>query len=247
MQIIIAPAKKMVVAQDTFAVQGQPQYLQEAATLLAAMQRLSLKEAQALWRCSDQLAQAAYRRLLATTLAGPQTPALLAFSGLAYQAMAPDLFTEPALAFAQANLRILSGFYGVLRPFDGVVPYRLSLDERLAVGDHRDLYAFWGARLYAALDFGHGPVLDLASKEYSRAVVPYLKPGEALVAVVFAQLVDGRPKVKATLAKQARGAMVRYLAEHQVTTLAGVTGFDDPRYRFDPECSSDRELVFIQR
>ncbi|WP_225047496.1 peroxide stress protein YaaA [Lacticaseibacillus kribbianus] len=247
MQIIISPAKRMVQDLDSFVPVSRPMYIEEATTLLAAMKRLSRPAAQALWRCSDRVADAAYKTLQNSRLDGPLTPALMSFVGLQYQAMAPDLFTAPALDYVQTHLRILSGLYGVLRPFDGVVPYRLSLDEALAVGGARNLYDFWGARLHAGLAFGPGTVLDLASVEYSRAVTPYLTPGQALVPVVFGRVVGGRVRVQATHAKQARGAMVRFLAEHQVTALADVAAFDDPRYRFDAARSDRAHLVFTER
>lgn len=242
---MIAPAKKMVVAPDDFAVRDQPEYLAQTQQILTALRRLTYPQAKALWRCSDRLARPNYDWLHKLELTRELTPALIAYSGIQYQYMAPDLFTAPALAYVQANLRILSGFYGILRPFDGVVPYRLEMQAKLAVGGAQDLYAFWGERLYRALQFDQGPVVNLASQEYTKAVTPYLTAQDQLIEVTFGSLVDGQVKVKATLAKMARGAMVRYLAEHQVTDVAGIRQFDHPDYRFSQERSTARHLVFI--
>jgi cytoplasmic iron level regulating protein YaaA (DUF328/UPF0246 family) len=246
MQIIIAPAKKMRVATDDFAPTAKPEFLAQATTLLGCMQNLPLPEMQAIWQCSDKLARTAYATLQDTKLTGSLTPAIMAYVGIQYQSMAPELFTEPALAYVQKHLRILSGFYGVLRPFDGIVPYRLELQSKLPVNSAADLYRFWGSHLHDALDFTNGPVLNLASKEYSRAIATHLRPGEQLIDIVFGRLEQGRVKMRATRAKQARGAMVRFMAENNVQDLASLEQFDDPQYRFAPQLSSDKQLVFLE-
>lgn len=246
MQIIIAPAKKMRVATDDFAPTAKPEFLAQATTLLGCMQKLPLPEMQAIWQCSDKLARTAYATLQDTKLTEPLTPAIMAYVGIQYQSMAPELFTEPALAYVQKHLRILSGFYGVLRPFDGIVPYRLELQSKLPVNSAADLYRFWGSRLHDALNFANGPVLNLASKEYSRAIATHLRPSEQLIDIVFGRLEQGRVKMRATRAKQARGAMVRFMAENNVQDLASLEQFDDPQYRFAPQLSSDKQLVFLE-
>lgn len=131
MKIIIAPAKKMQVAPDDFAVQGQPQYLAQTNQILRRLRELTYAEAHQMWRCSDKLDRTNYDWLqrLELTQNQNQTPAVMAYSSLQYQAMAPDLFTVPALAYVQVHLRLLSAFYGVLRPFDGIVPYRSTAND----------------------------------------------------------------------------------------------------------------------
>lgn len=244
-KIIIAPAKKMVVDTDTFAVEQLPQYLPQTTAILNALRQLDYPEAKALWHCSDKLAQPNYAWLQKLDLTHALTPALLAFSGIQYQYMAPDLFTAPALDYVRSNLRILSGFYGILRPFDGVVPYRLEMQSKLTVTGHKNLYTFWGDRLYHGLTRDSEPIINLASQEYAKTIMPYLQPSQPFVTITFASLVDGRLKTKATLAKMARGAMVRYLAEHAVSTVAGVTHFDHPDWQYAADRSTAEQIVFI--
>lgn len=244
MQLIIAPAKKMQVDQDSFAPTTWPQYLAEAQVLLNALRRLSYDEVKAVWRCSEQLAKPNYAWLHHMALQKEVSPAVMSYVGIQYQSMAPGLLTEAGLTYLSAHLRILSGFYGVLRPFDAVVPYRLELGSRLPVGRAKNLHDFWGDRLYRALDWT-GPVVNLASNEYAKAVTPYLQPTDRFVTVVFGTLKDGKIKTRATYAKQARGAMVRFAAEHQLTTPAGLKAFDDPRYRYAATYSTRDRLVFL--
>ncbi|AWP45543.1 peroxide stress protein YaaA [Levilactobacillus brevis] len=245
MKMIIAPAKQMAVDLDNFAPETQPQFQSQAQQLLEVLRQLTYPEAQQLWHCSDKLAQRNFDWLHQMDLTRQVTPALLSYRGLQYQYMAPDLFTAPALDYVRHNLRILSGFYGLLRPFDGIVPYRLEMQARLSVGEATNLYAFWGDRLYHALAAPTEPIINLASQEYAKAITPYLQPNQPFITVVFASLVNGKLKTKATLAKMARGAMVRYLAENQVTTIEAVKDFDHPDYRFDASHSTSERLVFV--
>ncbi|GAX00559.1 peroxide stress protein YaaA [Secundilactobacillus silagei] len=245
MQIIIAPAKKMVINTNDFEIQDLPIYIEETRQILQKMQTFSYEEAHNMWRCSDKLARPNYAWLQKMNLSDQLTPAIISYTGIQYQYMAPDLFTAPALAYVQANLRILSGFYGILRPFDGVTPYRLEMQAAIQVAGTRNLYQFWGQRLYQALSFDQGPVLNLASQEYAKTITRYLQPNDQLVDVVFGSEVAGKLKTKATLAKMARGEMVRYLAEHNIQDIAGVTHFDHPDWRFDAQRSTQDKLVFI--
>ncbi|KRM87937.1 peroxide stress protein YaaA [Lacticaseibacillus thailandensis] len=246
MQMIIAPAKRMRTDTDNFDVTGWPEYLGSADQLLAQLRTLDTTALQQLWHTSDQLTQSSRSWLNQMDLRQQVTPAVMAFVGLQYQSLAADLLTDEALAYLRDHLRILSGLYGILRPFDGIVPYRLDMGSRLAVGTARNLYAFWGRRVYAALDWS-APVINLASMEYARVITPYLTGDDCFVDVVFGRLVDGHIKTRATYAKMARGALVRFAASHAVDDVAGLTDFDDPHYRFAPAQSSSQRLVFLRR
>lgn len=245
MKIIIAPAKKMNIDNDTFEYETTPQYLEETALLLKVMKKLSYTEAKQMWKCSDKLAETNYKWLQGLDLKKQLTPALLAFSGIQYQYMAPDLFTEPALNYVRNNLRILSGFYGILRPFDGVVPYRLEMQSNLKLPNYHNLYEFWSSKIYNALTKNSETIINLASQEYAKTITPYLKNNQKLVTIVFASMVNGKLKTKATLAKMARGEMVRYMAENNATNIATVKQFKHPNWEFSSEFSTDNQLTFI--
>lgn len=245
MKIIIAPAKKMNIDNDTFEYETMPQYLEETALLLKVMKKLSYEEAKQMWNCSDKLAETNYKWLQELDLNKQLTPALLAFSGIQYQYMAPDLFTEPALNYVRNNLRILSGFYGILRPFDGVVPYRLEMQSHLQMPNYSNLYEFWNSKIYNALTKNSETIINLASQEYAKAIIPFLKNKQKLVTIVFASMVNGKLKTKATLAKMARGEMVRFMAENNAPNIATVKQFKHPNWKFSSEFSTDNQLTFI--
>lgn len=246
MKIIISPAKKMQVDTDSFIPLSQPLFLEQTQQLLEYLRSLSFEELKDLWKCSDKLATENYQNLLEMNLDGNLTPALLAYVGIQYQTMAPEVFSQVQFDYVQKYLRILSGFYGVLAPFDGVVPYRLEMQAKVKLNDSKNLYALWADRLYQVLYEDDDCVLNLASKEYSKAIERYVKPDQKFVTCVFGELKDGKVKQKATAAKMARGQMVQFLARKQIQDLAQAKEFNELGYRFLPEKSSQTEYVFVK-
>ncbi len=246
MKIIISPAKKMNVDRDTYPVNRLPLYLAQAEKIKEYMQSLSYKEAKALWGCNDKIAGLNFERFREMDLRKGQTPAILAYEGIQYQYMAPSVFTDSALKYVEEHLRILSGFYGVLRPLDGVVPYRLEMQAKAKVGGRNDLYEFWGDALYQAAREGDGKIVNLASKEYARCVEGYLQPGDVFLTCIFGQWKDGKVIQKGTQAKMARGEMVRFMAEGEVRDFEQIKSFGRLGYGFCEGLSSDREYVFVQ-
>ena len=124
MRIIIAPAKKMT-SEAALAYQDLPVFIDRAEQLRDWIRALSYAEQKKLWACSDAIAEQNAERFAHMDLRRGLTPALLAYDGIQYTYMAPAVFEDGHLDYVQEHLRILSGFYGVLKPFDGVVPYRL--------------------------------------------------------------------------------------------------------------------------
>ena len=171
MQIVISPARTMTVDEDSFPYQDLPKYLAKTSKILDWMRSLSYDQLHQLWwNCSTRLADKNYRWLQEMDLREHLTPAIIAFTGLQYQHMAPDVFTDVGLQYIQQHLRILSGFYGLLRPFDGIVPYRLGMGDRAHVAGTKNLYQFWGRALADDLFAEDDLVLDLASAEYEKAI-----------------------------------------------------------------------------
>ena len=246
MRIIIAPAKKMRTDPDSLAPAGLPDFLPETEALCAALRSMDPAALQRLWRCNDRIAALNVRRLEEMDLRRNLTPAILAYEGIQYQYMAPGVFSQGEYDYVQTHLRILSGFYGLLRPFDGVTPYRLEMQAKLAVGGARDLYGFWGDRLARRLFAETDCILNLASKEYSLCVSRFLEPSVRFVTCVFGQEKDGKVLEQGTQCKMARGEMVRYLAETGAETLEAVRGFDRLDYRFSPAHSDEETLVFLR-
>ncbi|MEO3946331.1 peroxide stress protein YaaA [Gorillibacterium sp. CAU 1737] len=246
MRVLISPAKKMKSDNDFLGSRQLPQFIRESETLLALIQKLSYEEAKSLWKCNDAIATLNVERFRKMNLTRQVTPALFAYEGLQYQHLAPGVFEQQELEYLEEHLRILSGFYGMLRPFDGVVPYRLEMQAKLEGPDFCSLYPFWNRKLTDQLESESRCILNLASKEYSKSISPYLSKETRFVTCVFGQDVDGKVVEKGTLAKMARGEMVRFMAEHQIDFVEGIQAFHRLNFRFDEERSTDHTYVFIQ-
>ena len=245
MRIIISPAKKMNVDADSLPVQGTPQFVKETETLLSQLKTMSYADLKKLWKCNDSIAQLNFDRVQNMDLARAFTPAILAYEGIQYQYMAPGVFTYDEFSYIQQHLRILSGFYGVLRPFDGVMPYRLEMQAKLTVEGKKDLYSFWGDKIAQNICAETDCIINLASKEYSVAVSKYLPQNVKFITCVFGEEKNGKIIEKGTACKMARGEMVRFMAENNITDAETIKAFDRQNYRFAPEYSDDNTFVFV--
>lgn len=246
MRIIIAPAKKMVEDTDSLQPCGLPVFIDRAEVLRDWIRGLSYDEQKALWRCSDAIARQNAERFAHMDLRRSLTPALLAYDGIQYTYMAPTVFEEDQLAWVQEHLRILSGFYGVVRPMDGVVPYRLEMQAKATVEGHANLYEFWGGALYREVMDQGRVLVNLASKEYSKAIERWLRPGDRYVTCVFGELEGGRVIQKGVYAKMARGEMVRYLANVGAEEPEAMRDFAWSGYAFDEVRSDGKTYVFVR-
>ena len=246
MHIIISPAKQMGEARDFLAPAGRPVYEARAAELAGHLRGLSYPELKKLLACNDALARTAFETYQAMDFARADTPAILAYRGIQYQYMAPQVFETPYFDYVQRHLRILSGLYGILRPLDAVVPYRLEMQAKLRFGPWRDLYHFWGDSLCRALtDGGDRVILNLASQEYSRAIAPHLTGADTFITCVFGELQGEKVVEKGVYVKMARGEMVRWMAEHAVENLEDLKYFDRLGFAYCQERSQAQRLVFL--
>lgn len=251
MKIIISPAKKMQVDTDTMEVRGMPPFPEKTGELLKYLRGLSYEEAKQLWNCNDALARLNYARVQEMDLNRRLTPALLSYEGIQYQYMAPGVMEGKQWEYLQEHLCILSGFYGAVRPLDGVVPYRLEMQAKVTLPGVKNLYEFWGRDLYDAVVKDEDLILNLASKEYSKCVEKYVESPVQMVSCVFGEEVDGKrgKKVveKGTYAKMARGEMVRFLAEIEAKSMEDVKKFDRLGYTFSKKHSNQKTVTFLKQ
>lgn len=247
MKIIISPAKKMITDTDSLPVKSLPVFLKDSEKIKRFMQKLSFGEAKRLWGCNDKIAELNFARFQEMDLHRNLTPAVLAYEGIQYQYMAPLVFTEKALVYIENHLRILSGFYGVLKPLDGAVPYRLEMQAKAKVDGCDGLYDFWGEKIYRNVLDEDRIIINLASKEYSKCVEPYLNPEDIFITCVFGELKEGKVVQKGTLAKMARGEMVRYMAENNLTDPGRLKEFNGLDYEYEEKLSKEREYIFLKK
>lgn len=246
MKIIISPAKKMNENKDTLGHYQMPHFLKETGQLLAYLKTLSYAELKSVWKCSDKIAEQNYQRIQTMDLYKNLTPAILSYDGIQYTYMSPEVLEDSQLDYLEKHLRILSGFYGILRPFDGVVPYRLEMQAVLKNWHINSLYHFWKDRIAKKLLSENDCIINLASKEYSKCITPYLKQDTVFVTCVFGEIKNEKVIEKGTYAKMARGEMARFMAENEIEDIEKIKQFNRLNYTYTPNLSDEKKYVFIK-
>jgi cytoplasmic iron level regulating protein YaaA (DUF328/UPF0246 family) len=252
MLALLSPAKTLDFARPLPELTiTTPRFADEAAAIAARAAKLSKRKLGEIMAISDKLAQLNIDRYRGF-LDQPERPALYAFAGDVYTGFEARTLDEPAIAFAQDHVRILSGLYGLLRPLDAIRPYRLEMGTRWAPGRAANLYGHWQDRISALLadDLaaeGSGTIVNLASKEYWEAIDRHPPRGAAIIAIEF---MENRAKgltFNSFGAKKARGMMARYICEHRLSDAAALKGFDSDGYAFDASGSDERRWLFVKR
>ncbi|ERJ11018.1 peroxide stress protein YaaA [Haloplasma contractile] len=246
MRVIISPAKKMKVDTDLDYNQ-LPKFIKDTEFCLACLKELSYEQLKSIWKCSDQIASLNYGRLQTMDLYNNLTPAILSFEGIQYKYMAPGVFETKVFEYLEKHLRILSGFYGILRPFDGVVPYRLEMQAKLKGDDLNSLYDYWNRKLADNLFSESQCIINLASKEYSKCISKYLDKNSRFITCIFGEKIGNKVVEKGTLVKMARGEMVRFMAEKRIEDVEEIKDFNRLDYGYDHQLSDDNTFVFIKK
>ncbi|MFM5017395.1 peroxide stress protein YaaA [Aeromonas veronii] len=252
MLIVVSPAKTLDYESPLVTPRfTQPELLDHSAELISRARQLSPDQIATLMKISDKLAGLNAARFAEWqpdfTLANARQ-ALLAFKGDVYTGLAVEDFSEADFDFAQAHLRMLSGLYGVLRPLDLMMPYRLEMGTKLDNSRGKDLYQFWGEVITHHLNDalaaqGDEVLINLASDEYFKSVRPKSLKGR-IVTPVFKDEKNGQFKIISFYAKKARGMMARHIIKHRLTEVEQLTGFNAEGYYFVPEESDANTLMF---
>ena len=232
MKIIISPAKKL--ATDNFINKGTSiQFLEETKYLVKELKTYTVSDLKSLMKLSDNLAQLNWQRFQDWNTKDVGQ-ALFMFKGDVYQALKAENFTNIELDFAQENLRILSGLYGLLKPKDLIFPYRLEMGTKLITKTGNNLYKFWDNRLHQALLSelkNEEEIINLASEEYSKAL-QINKFSNPVITPVFKDLKNGKLKVISFFAKRARGEMVNFIIKNKIKNSENLKSFSNLGYQF---------------
>lgn len=225
---------------------------EEANFLVSKLRKFKPKELAELMSMSDALAAETYARYQSWELPFSHKnahPALLMFKGEVYRGLQAQELNSKQFDFAQKHIRILSGLYGILRPLDLVMPYRLMMGTRLAVDKKNDsLYTYWKSAIYEHLHRDldkKGVIIDLASNEYFKAVDAAALQ-RRVINCEFKEKKAGKIVTVNTYAKSARGKMARFIIDHKITKASDLKAFDYDSYAYAPDHSQEDTWVFTR-
>ena len=253
MLIVLSPAKSLDLDTPSPTQEHTlPAFTQQAARLIGVLRDLSPGQVGDLMHISDQLSTLNVARYATWTLEHADGyQAMMAFNGDVYAGLDARSLDAAALQFAQRHLRILSGLYGLLRPLDLIHPYRLEMGTKLATPAGKDLYAFWGETITAALNAQlaatqSSALVNLASEEYFKSVKPKLL-ATPVITPVFEDWKNGKYKIISFYAKRARGMMARFAIERGITDAEELKAFDVDGYAFVPGESTEKSWLFRRK
>jgi hypothetical protein len=254
MIILLSPAKTLDF-ESSFSTPPvtKPLFFEDSLELVELLHGMRAEDIAELMKLSNSLAQLNYQRYqtFSTSFSVQNSkPAINSFRGDVYQAFDRENFTELDYHFAQKHVRILSGLYGILKPLDGIQPYRLEMGTKLANSQGKNLYSFWQNKiteyLNQALQEDEDPtIINLASKEYS-SVINQQKLHFPMINITFKEEKNGVFKVIAIKAKRARGIMANWIIKNKINSPEQLYSFSEDEYTYQAHLSSASEYVFIR-
>ncbi len=253
MLVLLSPAKSLDFdSKPVTEKHSQPAFLKEARVINKELKKLSPKDLSSLMGISAKLGQLNFERNQTWKTpfkAENAKQAVLAFTGDVYRGLDAATFSGTDFEVAQQTIRILSGLYGVLKPLDLIQAYRLEMGTKFGVDGKDNLYGFWQEKVTKAInrdlkDAG-GPVINLASNEYFKAVDSKKIKAE-IISPAFKDLKDGQYKMISFYAKKARGLMSRFIVQNKISDPEDLKAFDLEGYYFNNELSKGRNWVFTR-
>lgn len=252
MKILTSPAKLMNIENSTeFLKTTTPHFIKDAERIQQTLKTKTPKYLSELMEISDKLADENWERNQkwnAKPSSKESAPALMAFNGEVYRALDAKTLDQKAVQYLQKNYRMLSGLYGLLKPSDRIMLYRLEMGRKFKFEEYENLYGFWKDKVTAQLNSelkSKDLVLNLASKEYFK-VIDRNKIEAPVIDFEFYDYKEGKLRTVVVYSKHARGLVARYCAQNEVKTLNEVKAFNLERYRIDEALSTKTKLVFTR-
>lgn len=253
MIIVISPAKTLYDHSPVHLEQfTEPAFVAEAGKIISVMKKKKPDQLAQLMDISPKLAELNYQRFQAWQPSNPEHAwqALLMFHGDVYQGIKAETFSALEFEYAQQNLRILSGLYGLLKPLDLIQPYRLEMGTPVSIGSRKNLYEFWKTKITNQLkndlaQTGDHTLINLASKEYFNAIYT-LKLTARVITPSFREIKNGQYQMVSIFAKKARGLMSRFIIQNSLSDAEEIKAFDWEGYYFNNHLSSENDWVFTR-
>ncbi len=248
---ILSPSKLMNETFQEFKGEPSlPSFTKETETLCAELKRVSVEEWKQKMKITDELAlntQARFQKWNKKDLS-KGIPAAMLFSGEAFKSLDAKSFSKSNWKTAEQSLRILSGFYGVLKPTDTVLPYRLMVGTPYKTKAGKTLYSYWSESVTKQIETEIAPqgfLLNLASDEYFK-LIETKNFNRKILHFKFFQSKGKEMKSIPTFSKQARGSMARFVIESNAKSMETLKQFKEEGYSFNEKLSDENTLVFVR-
>lgn len=246
---IISPAKNMrniKINNISPKTSGENRYFtEETKEIIKILKSLSPWDIQSLMKVNEKIAFQSYAYFQDFNFEKEGVCGLLAYDGLVFKNIKAEEFSKEDFEFANDNIKILDAFYGIVNPLDEILPYRLEMQYPIKIED-KNLYKFWNDKIYNKLYSEDNVIVNLASEEYAKVVRKFLKEDDIFIDIDFKVHKNGKLKTLATLAKVARGQMVKYIVENKINSPEDLKNFTFDNYKFSHNLSSNRKFVFIK-
>jgi len=252
MLILLSPAKKLNEENQSIENCSSPVLLEESEKLINSLRKYTPKKLSKLMGISDALSDLNVERYLKWDKDHTKnvSPTALMFNGEAYAGLDAVSFTNKEKEYAQNHLRILSGLYGILKPFDLIHAHRLEMGTKLKIGKSNNLYEFWGDRIVNEVNTvvanqKEKVLINVASNEYFKSINKK-KLDATIITPVFKDFSNGKYKTVMVYAKKARGMMAAYIIKNKIEKVDDLIGFDTAGYCYNADASTDKEIVFYR-
>ena len=248
MIILLSPSKNMN-EYDHLDCFSQPEFLNKSKLLMNELTKMNINEIKNFMGISQKLAELNFNRYQSWNTPFTKinsSPAIFSFTGDVYESFDVKSLTKKQLDIAQDKLRILSGLYGILKPFDLIQPYRLEMGKKLSSDKFKNLYQFWNDEITTYLNkISYETIVNLASNEYFN-VIDRKKLSKKLITPIFKDFKNNKYKVISFYAKKARGKMAKFIIQHDIKKYHELIMFNLDGYKFNPDLSSNENPVFTR-
>lgn len=243
---ILSPAKNMNIKKFNNNCFTPPIFKNKTTEILNELKKLEAFQIESLMKVNKDIAFKTFCNFVDFDIDKKIGNAILCYDGLVFKNINAIDFNASDVSFSENHLRILSALYGILTPLTNISPYRLEMSCKLKILGYSNLYKFWGNSIYKELFKTKDIVINLASKEYTKVITPFLLDKDKFITISFFKVINGQHRIVATSAKMARGQMAKFIIKNKVNNIENLKEFTFDNYTYNDFLSNKENLIFLQ-
>lgn len=243
---IISPSLTMKNCSDSFIKLTIPSQIEMSKKIVEEIRKFTLKDLEKVLKINTKISELTFERYKNLKFDINGSPAIHSYTGTVYKNIKPEVFDKEEIKFCSDHVRILSGLYGVLRPYDSIYEYRLELKTKLKICDKDDLYKYFNDSMYKNLVSYDRKIVNLCSDEYSKAITPYISEKDHFLTCSFKINKNGVLKSISTDSKASRGSMIKFMVNNKINKFEDLKEFNDNGYTFNKSLSDEYNYIFTK-